>query len=219
MDRSDKFYTIEEATDLLGVSEQEIMNMISMKKLPAVKIEKSIKIREEDMERFLDSLGKKDMESNNVIENETEPAAETEEVYEEEIENGYEVKEEPESGKIQSENSYRELLRKKQELEEDINYLQFKYDEFKKRIKSIISEEFKLFLKEIDEGNLPEGDEVLGNNFDNDLDMYKDIDRKEENDYHNHEEDLFAEDNGKEEKKLIPEKDDKIELGENGTDN
>ena len=60
MNRSNKFYTIEEATDMLGVSEQEIMNMITIKKLPAVKVEKSIKIREEDMEKFLDSLGRID---------------------------------------------------------------------------------------------------------------------------------------------------------------
>ena len=59
IEKSNRFYTIEEATDMLGISEQEVINMITLKKLPAIKVEKAIKIREEDLEKFLDSLGRK----------------------------------------------------------------------------------------------------------------------------------------------------------------
>jgi len=45
MNRNDKFYNIEEATEMLGISEQEVINMITLKKLPAIRVEKAIKIR------------------------------------------------------------------------------------------------------------------------------------------------------------------------------
>lgn len=214
MNRSDKFYTIEEATEMLGISEQEIMNMITIKKLPAVKVEKSIKIREEDMEKFLDSLGRTDDADEVDIESKAKIA-------EEEIENKYKVEEELEDNKIQLERSYKELLRKKQELEEDINYLQYKYDEFKSRIKKIISEELTLFLKKIDEENLRESDEILQNNFDNELDIDKDIDKTEENEennYGNNDEALLIEGNVEGEKNLISEEEDDIKLRESRAD-
>src|SRR4030043_320228 len=116
MEKNNRFYTIKEATDMLGISEQEVMNMISQKKLPAIRMEKSIRIREED-------------------------------------------------------------------LEEDINYLQYQYDEFKNKIKNLVSDEFKMFLKKIDEVNPVEGNEVLQNSFENNLDVDEDedIDKTAEN--------------------------------------
>ncbi len=211
MNRSDKFYTIEEVTDMLGVSEQEIMNMITFKKLPAIKVEKAIKIREEDLEKFISSLGRKDIADKNEIGETMEVLAEDED----------EVKEKLENKKMQLEKSYKSLLRKKQELEEDINYLQYKYDEFKSRIKKIISEELTLFLKKIDEENLRESDEILQNNFDNELDIDKDIDKtegNEENNYGNNDEVLLIEGNVEGEKNLISEEEDDIELRESRAD-
>jgi excisionase family DNA binding protein len=169
MEKGNRFYTIKEATDMLGISEQEVMNMITQKKLPAIKMEKSIRIREEDLEKILNSLGRKPLEEETAAENNwTIPI--------EEIEGNGEIKEEPGDEKTELERSYKELLKKKQELEEDINYLQYQYDEFKNKIKNLVSDEFKMFLKKIDEVNPVEGKEVLQNNFENNLDIDEDED-------------------------------------------
>lgn len=232
LESSNKFYTIEEATEMLGVSEREIMNMITLKKLPAVKIEKSIKIREEDMERFLDNLDRGDTENGSegkdaVEEANAEDNPEKLEKISEEDKNkdvGQE-KEELESNTTELVKTYRELLQKKQELEEDINYLQYRYDEFKSRMKKIISEEFRLFLKQIDEENPKDYDEALENNLydlnmDSNADKMEedadDVEDDEENDY-KEEKEFFTGNNIKEEKNLIIGKNGKIELGENKT--
>jgi len=176
MNRNDKFYTIEEATEMLGISEQEVISMITLKKLPAIKVEKAIKIKDEDLEKFLNSLGRKDTADENEIGKTMEVLAEDKN----------EVKIKIENKKMQLEKSYKDLLRKKQELEEDINYLQYKYDEFRNRIKKITTEELKIFLKKINEDNLKENGEILQNNFDDDLDIGGDIDKtmeSEEDDY------------------------------------
>ncbi|MBN1383987.1 MAG: helix-turn-helix domain-containing protein [Elusimicrobia bacterium] len=227
MNRSDKFYTIEEATDILGISEHEIMNMITLQKLHAVQIEKTIRIREEDMEKFLDSLGRADDATVDNTKDETGMAAEMKRIdgEDDEIRNEYKAGNELEENKIHLEKLYKELLRKKQELEEDINYLQYKYDEFKSRIKRIISEEFKLFLKKIDEENLQEGDGVTENNFDNDTEIGGDINNTEE-DEENEEDDFdtnsgtsLIEDNRRNETNLISGKDNTIEFKGRETDN
>ncbi|MDD3819630.1 MAG: helix-turn-helix domain-containing protein [Actinomycetota bacterium] len=175
MCRTNKFYTIEEATDILGVSEHEIMNMITLGELPAVKIEKTIRIREEDIEKFLDNLGGKNYVAPDSTDCSTrlieEPVGE---IKREEIKDKYRVYESEnvsDESIVQLGRSYKELLRKKTELEEDINYLQYKYDEFRDRIKRIISDEFKLFLKKIDEESLQEGDDILEDNFDDGMEI------------------------------------------------
>ncbi len=193
MEKSNKSYTIKEATDMLGISEQEVMNMITQKKLPAMKMEKSIRIREEDLEKILNNLGRKPAEEEAATGNGFAIPIE-------EIEGSGEIKEEPEDNKkTELGSSYRELLKKKQELEEDINYLQYQYDEFKNKIKNIVSDEFKMFLKKIDEVNPVEGNEVLQNNFENNLDIDEDedIDKTAENqkdDSNDEEETLLLED-------------------------
>lgn len=199
MDKSNRFYTIEEATNMLGISEQEVINMITLKKLPAIRVEKAIKIREEDLEKFLDSLGRKDTT------NETGTGNTTEIPVEEETEKKDRVEEILEHRRMEQEKSYKDLLRKKQELEEDINYLQYKYDEFKNRIKQLISEELKLFLKKIDEENLKEGDGILQNNFNDNLDINEGIEKAAGNDEYSDEDEeeaLLLQDNGEDEKKL-----------------
>ena len=59
MDESGKFYDVQQASEILGVSEKEILNMVSLKKIPAVEEGESIKIKVEDLEEFLDSIDKK----------------------------------------------------------------------------------------------------------------------------------------------------------------
>ncbi len=177
MEKNNRFYTIKEATEMLGISEQEVMNMISQKKLPAIRMEKSIRIREEDLEKILSSLGRKPAEEETAAVNGWAIPVE-------EMEGNGEIKKEPaDNEKTELENSYRELLKKKQELEEDINYLQYQYDEFKNKIKNLASDEFKMFLKKIDEVNPVEGNEVLQNSFENnsDIDEDEDIDKTAEN--------------------------------------
>jgi len=199
MDKSNRFYTIKEATNMLGISEQEVINMITLKKLPAIRVEKAIKIREEDLEKFLDILGKKDTTR------ETGMGDITEIPVEEETEKKDMVEEILEQRKVELEKSYKDLLKKKQELEEDINFLQYKYDEFKNRIKQLISEELKLFLKKIDGENLKEGDRILQNNFNDSLNINEDIEKAAGNDEYSDEDEeeaLLLQDNGEDEKKL-----------------
>jgi len=193
MEKGNRFYTIKEATDMLGISEQEVMNMITQKKLPAIKMEKSIKIREEDLENILNSFGIKQAEGKIGVENDMV-------IQLEEIEDRVETGEEPDEGKMESEKSYKDLLRKKKELEEDINYLQYQYDEFKNKIKNLVSDEFRMFFKKIDEVNPAEGNEVLQNNLKNNLDIDEedeDIDKTtgyQKDGYDDEEEALLLED-------------------------
>lgn len=193
MEKGNRFYTIKEATDMLGISEQEVMNMITQKKLPAIKMEKSIKIREEDLENILNSFGIKQAEGKTEVENDMV-------IQLEEIEDRVETGEEPDEGKMESEKSYKDLLRKKKELEEDINYLQYQYDEFKNKIKNLVSDEFRMFFKKIDEVNPAEGNEVLQNNLKNNLDIDEedeDIDKTtgyQKDGYDDEEEALLLED-------------------------
>jgi len=199
MNRSNRFYTIEEATNMLGISEQEVINMITLKKIPAIKVEKAIKIREEDLEKFLDSLGRKDTTYETGTDNTTEIPVEEETEKKDRVEECFRHR------RMELEKSYKELLRKKQELEEDINYLQYKYDEFKNRIKQLISEELKLFLKKIDEENLNEGGKILQNNFNDNLDINEGIEKAAGNDEYSNEDEeeaLLLQDNGEDEKKL-----------------
>ncbi|MEA2016746.1 MAG: helix-turn-helix domain-containing protein [Actinomycetota bacterium] len=205
MRSNDRLYTIEEVTEMLGVSEQEIMNMITLKKLPAVETGDSIKVREEDMETFLDSLDSLNNKNGDDRETDGGKKAEQDGEEREEIGEEYEIEDRIEDDKARMEDSYKDLLRKKQELEEDINYLQCKYDEFKKRLKKIISEEFKLFLKKIDAQNLQGDYRIKKEDFDSEMDnnglgIDNSIDTIEENgknSYSKDEEILFAENNEK----------------------
>lgn len=47
-------YTIKEAADLTGISESELINLIMQKQLTAIRIEKAIRIKEKDLDKFLD---------------------------------------------------------------------------------------------------------------------------------------------------------------------
>lgn len=49
-----KLYTIKEAADLTGISESELINLIMQKQLNAIRIGKAIRIKEKDLDKFLD---------------------------------------------------------------------------------------------------------------------------------------------------------------------
>jgi len=55
-----KLYTIKEVSELAGISEAEIIRVVMLKKLRAIRIGKAIRIKEEDLEMFLNVfVGKK----------------------------------------------------------------------------------------------------------------------------------------------------------------
>ncbi len=205
---SGKLYTIEEVTEMLGVSKHEIMNMISLKKLPAVETGDAIRVKEEDVETFLDNLGKPDnMDIGDETLKEAGSMEKEEQTGAEAGKNGREYGgiKGFEDDRIKMGDSYRDLLKKKQELEEDINYLQHRYDEFKSRIRKVVSEEYKSFLKEINEESIQGNYSIQEDGFDDDMDIDNagidvGIDTAEEDKKNNYDEDseiMFTENNEK----------------------
>lgn len=53
MEEDKKLYTIKEVSELAGISEAEIIRVVMLKKLRAIRIGKAIRIKEEDLEMFL----------------------------------------------------------------------------------------------------------------------------------------------------------------------
>ncbi len=154
MDEEKKFYTIEETTEILGISEKEILRVIESKKIPVLKVGRALRISGENIDKFLEGSA------------ETVPGKETE-VLDQELKEVFSTdsikdEEDEETGDISAlnykigelEEEYDELLKKKQELEEDINYLQIEYEEFRNKMKKLVVEELKSFLKKIDNGKV-----------------------------------------------------------------
>jgi excisionase family DNA binding protein len=56
MEEDKKLYTIKEVSELVGISESEIIRVVMLKKLPAIRVGKAIRIKEEDLENFLNSF-------------------------------------------------------------------------------------------------------------------------------------------------------------------
>ncbi|MBM3706382.1 MAG: helix-turn-helix domain-containing protein, partial [Actinobacteria bacterium] len=54
--RGEKLYTIKEVSDLSGISEQNIIRMVMLKKIKAVRIGKSIRIKQNDFEDFISMM-------------------------------------------------------------------------------------------------------------------------------------------------------------------
>ena len=216
MNRNDKFYTIEQAAEILGVSEQEVLNMVTLKKLPAIKVDKAIKIEKEGLEELLSSLEDGD----------TSERAKTADTAEAGSQSKHKEKMEAEGiimgRKALLEKSYRELLKKKQEMEEDINYLQYEYDEFKSRIKKLIKEELNMFLRKIDKENLRENDEIIHDNFKHNMDIGRSISEISEDKtdgYNDEEKALVLEDSERSSKGLKLSEENQFRLkGNNSTD-
>jgi excisionase family DNA binding protein len=56
MNNEKKLYTISEVAEMVGISESEIIRVVMLKKLKAIRVGKAIRIKEEDLESFLDSF-------------------------------------------------------------------------------------------------------------------------------------------------------------------
>jgi len=53
MDEEKKLYTIKEVSEMVGISEAEVIRVVMIKKLPAIRMGKAIRIKEDDLEAFL----------------------------------------------------------------------------------------------------------------------------------------------------------------------
>ena len=51
-----KLFTISEVAEMVGISESEIIRVVMLKKLKAIRVGKAIRIKEEDLESFLNSF-------------------------------------------------------------------------------------------------------------------------------------------------------------------
>lgn len=56
MNEEKKLYTIKEVSELVGISESEIIRMVMIRKLPAIRVGKAIRIKEDDLEIFLNGF-------------------------------------------------------------------------------------------------------------------------------------------------------------------
>lgn len=59
-----KLFTIKEVSELIGISESEIIRMIMLKKLAVIRLGKAIRIKEDDLEEFLGGfMGRREIRS------------------------------------------------------------------------------------------------------------------------------------------------------------
>ncbi len=148
-----KFYTLQEASGILGISENELIKHIDNKEIPVLKVGRALRISGESIDSFLDGTGEYDDEADD-----DSLEAGLEEVFSEDImgQDEEDMVKTGEAGlrlkKLQDE--CEKLINKKQELEEDINYLQIEYEEFRTKIKKLVVEELKTFLKKVDNGKI-----------------------------------------------------------------
>ncbi len=64
MDDEKKLYTIREVSEIVGISESEIIRMVMLKKLTVIRLGKAIRISEEALDEFLNNFaGKQDIPS------------------------------------------------------------------------------------------------------------------------------------------------------------
>lgn len=56
MEEEKRLYTIKEVSELVGISESEIIRVVMLKKLAAIRVGKAIRVKEEDLENFLNSF-------------------------------------------------------------------------------------------------------------------------------------------------------------------
>ena len=61
-------YTIKEAADITGISESELINLIMQKQLNAIRIGKAIRIKESDLDKFLDMFTGEESKNNDSTE-------------------------------------------------------------------------------------------------------------------------------------------------------
>ncbi|MCL4386468.1 MAG: helix-turn-helix domain-containing protein [Cyanobacteria bacterium] len=63
-------FTIKEASELIGISESELISLIMQKQLTAIRIGKAIRIKEKDLDKFLDKFVGESSEGTREIESE-----------------------------------------------------------------------------------------------------------------------------------------------------
>jgi excisionase family DNA binding protein len=51
-----KLFTIKEVSELAGISESEVIRMVMLKKLPVIRLGKAIRIKEDDLNEFLNGF-------------------------------------------------------------------------------------------------------------------------------------------------------------------
>lgn len=154
MEEEKKFYTIKETTEILGISENEILRIIKSKKIPVLKVGRALRISGENIHRFLEGSGEAvPVQETELLDQELKEVFSPDLMEDEDDEETSDISEL--SCKISElKDEYDELLKKKQELEEDINYLQIEYEEFREKMKKLVVEELKSFLKKIDNGKV-----------------------------------------------------------------
>ena len=154
MGEEKKFYTIQEATDILGISEKELMRFIDDKRMPVLKVGRALRISEESIDGFLKEKGHEAREAGNgSLEDDLKEVFADDFLDDDGGDNLFETDETDKKVKrLQGE--CEKLIEKKQELEEDINYLQIEYEEFRTKIKKLVVEELKTFLKKVDNGKI-----------------------------------------------------------------
>lgn len=55
-EKKEKLYTISQLSEFAGISEQELIRMVLLKKIPSVRLGNSIRITEDGLEKFLEDL-------------------------------------------------------------------------------------------------------------------------------------------------------------------
>ena len=55
-EKKERLYTISQLSEFAGISEQELIRMVLLKKIHSVRLGKSIRITEDGLERFLENL-------------------------------------------------------------------------------------------------------------------------------------------------------------------
>jgi len=55
-EKIEKLYTISQLSEFAGISEQELIRMVILKKISSVRLGKSIRITEDGLEKFLENL-------------------------------------------------------------------------------------------------------------------------------------------------------------------
>jgi len=64
MNEEKNLYTIKEVSEVVGISESEIIRMVMIRKLPAIRVGKAIRIKEDDLEIFLNEfLGEEEVKT------------------------------------------------------------------------------------------------------------------------------------------------------------
>ena len=56
MGEEKRLFTIKEVSELIGISESEVIRMIMLKKLAVIRVGKAIRIKEDDFEKFLNEF-------------------------------------------------------------------------------------------------------------------------------------------------------------------